>query len=289
MPACELCGKDFPSVAKLTQHRNRRRPCMAIIPSDDYLPEADRIKPHKCADCGRRFTSPSGLSTHSRRSCPAKKLAENPQPKAEQDEIATLRAQIADLEQRMHHAALVKPLPPVPQVPNLSIYNNVTINVFGTETWQHIDEQRIMTLLDHVIPADIQERGIQDEDASKLFTRTAMLIYSDERHPENLTAYIPRSQGAQDKVMVYRGDLRNWEVMPLADAVTPMTKNTLDLLERRQPWRSGKHDLRDYSQMVGQVFRREQRWLEGKELRAVLVRNGDLIATGGAAITSAEE
>lgn len=183
------------------------------------------------------------------------------------EQIEELRQQIEELERRISAATL--------SAPNLSVYNNVTINVFGQENWDHIKNTQIKSLLDRVMPKDVHDA--RDEDVSNLFTHTAMLIYSDTTHPENLTAYIPRSPSAQDQVMVYRGASHMWDVIPLSQAVSPMTRNTLDLLQVRQPFESGHRDIADYSSFVQKVFQRESDWLKGKELRAVLVKNGDIV------------
>jgi DNA-directed RNA polymerase subunit RPC12/RpoP len=267
---CNTCGKAFPSPSKLRRHQGRLTPCAPVINGTELASGSGDAKSYRCVACGRGFTSASGRSTHSRHYCPAKSHHAD-----SNTELLALKDQVAELERRMCQASIA----PISH-PNLSIHNNVTINVFGGETWQHINRKRIASLLNHLMPDNIREDGCRDEDASRLFTSTAMLIYSDETHPENLTAYIPRGEGARDKVMVYTGDSESWAIVPLADAVTPMTERTLDLLEDRQPFMSGEHDIDSYSKMVGGVFSRKGLWLKGAEIRKVLQKNGDMVATG---------
>ena len=198
-------------------------------------------------------------------------------PRARPEDFESLRRelekQLFELEQRIQSPA---PL-------NLSIHNNVTINVFGSESWQHIGSHQIKALLDCTMPmTDLVHTAPREQDVANFFKQTAMLIYSDTDHPENLTAYIPQHAGKQDQVMVYRGDVRNWEVVPLAQVTPPMTKNTLDLLQVRQPCDSGVRDVRDYSAFLRHVFDQQDRWVDGKELRAVLIKNGEILTAARA-------
>ena len=303
---CKLCGKQFTAPSKLTQHRTRRTPCMIVVPSDDYLSEEDRAKPFKCLDCGRRYVSPSTLSTHSRRNCPARKAAalavQPPAPAPvtalvvardehattltsnEIMELKTLRERLSQLELQVG-ATLLQ----APSVQHNVVYNNVTVNVFGEETWKHIDSTRIQGLLDCLMPEELSTKATRtqaEKAMSTMFERTAMLIYSDVTHPENLTAYIPRPIAAPgaadaDQVMVYRGGpvpgQPRWEMATLQEVAPPMAKKTLDLLQVRQPLASGQRDLTEYGLFIKSLFEKEKQWVGGRELRAVLVKNATLI------------
>lgn len=169
------------------------------------------------------------------------------------------------------------------------VNNTVTINIFGHESVEHITQAHVRSLLDSTI-----EGRAESGRAAEVFVQTAMLIYSDPDHPENLTAYIPstsRRQGVPDQVMVYKrpeptedggeassaDSVGSWQMIRLEDAAPPMASQALNVLVRKQPFESGKYSLQEYSALLRTVFDREPEWARGKELRAVLVRNHKLI------------
>lgn len=151
------------------------------------------------------------------------------------------------------------------------IQNNVTLNVFGSEVLTHITREHILQLLDKAL--------MQHQSSDVLFTNAAMLIYSDREHPENITAYLPSSQG--DQVMVYQkgltGEVPSWQLIPLDQATPPMVKQTIDLVVDRQPWEG--HEK--YGDIMRELIGKERFYMSDsgskKQLRAILVRNREYV------------
>jgi hypothetical protein len=192
---CARCGKIFKYPYQLASHKSTRKtPCAIIVESADLSAE-ERQKPHPCKFCGRRFMSEQGMWRHVRKNCKVARTSEGMEHLYKhtlQRQLDEQRAQIAEMAAMMHHMQLH--IPPVDSssqpmhqtartINNAGVMLQLNVNVFGNEDMTHIGRQEIKALLDDVL------RATQDPDqgANSAFLKTAMLIYSDPAHPENLT------------------------------------------------------------------------------------------------------
>jgi hypothetical protein len=105
---------------------------------------------------------------------------------------------------------------------------NISINVFEGENTAHITPKDIWGLLQKLGPLGENLR----KSAERLILSTAMMIFSDERHPENITCYLPNKKG---KDALIHGE-RGWEVMPVSLTLSPMASKSVDTLFKKQPW-----------------------------------------------------
>ena len=107
---------------------------------------------------------------------------------------------------------------------------NITINFFGSENTSHITQKDVLGLFRSLGPvgasADLSKAG------ERLILSMAMMIYSDEMHPENITCYLPSKKGKEALVHAQRG----WEVMPVSLTLSPMAVRSVDELFKKQPW-----------------------------------------------------
>lgn len=141
----------------------------------------------------------------------------------------------------------------------------IQINVFGQEVLDHATLAKIKAILD-----DSLRRPALPEAAQTAVLKTAMLVYSDPDHPENLTAYLPNKK--TDEVLVHAQ--AGWEVQPASLVLRPMAAKSMDTLFDRQPY----NDSEEYGPLLKELAENERRYSEGAELRPILVRNKDLLA-----------
>jgi hypothetical protein len=151
---------------------------------------------------------------------------------------------------------------------NVNIVDNrkqVIVNVFGKEGLDHVTMARIKAILDESLA-----RPALPEAAQAAVIKTAMLVYSDPDHPENLTAYLPNKKTNDVLVHAEKG----WEVQPASLVLPPMAQKSVDTLFDRQPY----EDADDYGPLMKELAENEKRYAAGSELRPILVRNKDLLA-----------
>ena len=111
-----------------------------------------------------------------------------------------------------------------------NIKNTININFFGCEKTDHITPRDVLGLFRGIGPlgagADLGKAG------EKIILSMAMMIYSDQKHPENITCYLPSKKGKEALVHAEGG----WEVMPVSLTLSPMASRSVDELFRKQPW-----------------------------------------------------
>jgi hypothetical protein len=139
---------------------------------------------------------------------------------------------------------------------------NITINVFGQEGVGHITAEQIKALLDESMQAPAVPTA-----ADIAVLETAMLVYSDPNHPENLTCYMPNKKF--EGVLVHAA--KGWEVLPADLVLPPMAQKSIDLLFRKQPAE------REYAPLLKELQQNEGRFAAGKSLRPLLERNKGLL------------
>ena len=150
---------------------------------------------------------------------------------------------------------------------NQNIVDNkrIVINVFGNEDLSHITRADVKAILDTCV----QNTVIADA-AQMAMLKMAMRAYSDPKHPENVTCFLPNKKTNDALIHTAEG----WEVQPVDLVVTPMAERSVTELFDKQP-------LEDYTKYDGLM--RELRD-NGKKhigntsaLRPILVRNKGLV------------
>jgi hypothetical protein len=110
---------------------------------------------------------------------------------------------------------------------NVQNNNSVTINVFGQEDVSHITRGDIWRIFSALGPVGTDLKRA----AEQAILRAAMLIYSDDSHPENITCYVPNKKGKE--VMVH--DEKGWAMQPINLVLSPMAARSVDALFKKQP------------------------------------------------------
>jgi hypothetical protein len=146
----------------------------------------------------------------------------------------------------------------------VSIDNRKFINIFGQEVLDHATVENIKQILDESMRGAVLPMA-----ASAAVVKTAMLVYSDPKHPENLTCYLPNKK--TDDVLVHANG--GWEVQPASLVLQPMAQKSVDTLFSKQPY----EDAAEYGPLMKELAENEKRYVTGVELRPILVRNKDLL------------
>jgi hypothetical protein len=164
------------------------------------------------------------------------------------------------------------------------IHNNIQINVFGQERVDHIGARQIYELL-------LNARNAT-EPAVQALLETALVIFSDPEHPENLTCYLPNKK-TQDALIHGK---TGWQIQPVELVLDPMMKRSFDVIFQKQPFGGEEGlpenpDIKGCGEVLKQLMRLEEDAHQSKRasgpngpLRSVLVRNKDELsrALGGA-------
>lgn len=163
MYVCKRCGYEFATKSHLKQHLSRQKLCEPVLSNATYadlleeqFPKKER--PFKCTYCDKTFTQASNRSRHQTLSCPKKKA---------QDAAATLQLEhkntpieqiliqeIRSLKQEINEIIATNTQNIVPQITNpiINIQNNILINNFGGETYDHITSDFVRHCLMNQIP-----------------------------------------------------------------------------------------------------------------------------------------
>jgi len=154
---------------------------------------------------------------------------------------------------------------------------DITFNIFGAENLEHVTRASIADIM-----APLKQFSAGDA-ATQALLQTAMLIFSDKEHPENITCYMPNKK--RKEAMVYSA--LGWEIKPSSLVLPPMMQKSVDVLFDKQPI-EGVGDTPPGTDMdaCGQILKELERvekdpqrvkQMAGNEgeLKAVLVRNKD--------------
>jgi hypothetical protein len=109
----------------------------------------------------------------------------------------------------------------------VSVDKSIHINIFGKEDTSHITRNDIWKIFNALGPVGADLRRL----AEQTILRTAMLIYSDEAHPENITCYIPNKKSKEVMVREEKG----WRVQPVDLTLSPMAAKSVNELFKKQP------------------------------------------------------
>lgn len=156
---------------------------------------------------------------------------------------------------------------------------NITINIFGAEKTPHITPVDVLGLLKGLgrLGDDLSEAG------KRLILAMAMMIYSDERHPENITCYMSNKKGKDALVHGESG----WEVMPISLTLSPMAARSVDELFKKQPWQGvdgidADANLEEPTKILSYIAKHEGDLVggaaaPGSEMRAIPIRNREIL------------
>lgn len=221
---CQRCGKSFPKNQGLTRHLARKTPC---VPNGDK--KAPDCANHKASDNRNIISKPDNVD---------KKHAIAAQAK----EMEDIRAQLDELKSAFLEKARQT------EDPGKRVH---TINIFGNEKFDHISPAEIRRLLnDAVAASDMDTPSTFLSNVQEIVLKAAMLIYCDEKHPENITCYIPNKK--RPDAMVH--GVGGWEIRPCQMMVDPMTKQAIKLLFDKQPWEKSL-DERAEIEKCGRILR----------------------------------
>jgi hypothetical protein len=137
------------------------------------------------------------------------------------------------------------------------------INIFQKEGQEHVTAEKIKEILDRSMK---EEAGLPEVLGAAILD-TAMLLYSDPEHPENLTCYMPNKK--EEAAMVH--NKRGWELVPLKLVLRPMAVESIYAIFKKQPASA------DYYKVLKELQKNTERYSAGKALRPVLVRNKELL------------
>lgn len=267
---CKKCSMVFAKPSGLRRHEKRKTPCVVVV-DPESMDEEYKKKQFECEACKRRFTSRSGLMVHTRMHCRAAthlQYAGAGDVVALREEMGKIHQELTDLRKvstESQQPVTVGQLNIGSQVTN----NNMVLNVFGEESAAHITSQVIKNLLDMVV----SEPGEARDRALRALQATALLIYSDPDHPENITCYLPDKR--RDEVLVYVGG--RWEMRPSEQVLPPMAKRTLDQLFIKQPFEEADR----YGAVMTELRDNEGAYATGNGLRKVVVGNKQLVQNLG--------
>jgi hypothetical protein len=297
---CTRCGRAFKFPAHLRDHLRRKTPCAPILEREDLPPEAledPDLEKKKCRFCGRVFSSYTSMRRHVRETCKIAPNAKNGDTgmdilyehtiRRQQAQIDDLRRQNEEMMGMMRQlvardGAVVSAAAGRADTTAVAIQgdNNVNIvdarrvevvvNVFGSEGLEHVTRGRIRAILEESLGVG----GIAGA-AQAAVLKTALLVYSDPEHPENLTCYLPNKKGDEALVHMSRNGTTGWEVQPVPLVLPPMARKSVDALFDRQPF----EDAGTFEPLMAELRDNEERYVAGQgALRPVLVRNKDLLA-----------
>lgn len=110
---------------------------------------------------------------------------------------------------------------------NIKTINKITVNFFGSENTDHIKPTNVIDLVKKLGPLGADLGKASD----RLILSMAMMIFSDPKHPENITCYVPNKKSKE--VLIH--DETGWSVSPISLTLSPMASRSVDELFRKQP------------------------------------------------------
>ena len=150
-------------------------------------------------------------------------------------------------------------------VTNMDVNKSITFNTFGKESLAHANSDRIRVILDE----SLRDTSSIQAAALMAVTKTAMLIYSDPDHPENLTCYMPNKKTNDVLAHTERG----WEIFPASVVINQIGQKTIDHIFDRQPHENANH----YTLIMKELQQNEQAYIIDSIFRPVLIRNRCLL------------
>ena len=150
-------------------------------------------------------------------------------------------------------------------VTNMDVNKSITFNTFGKESLAHANSDRIRVILDE----SLRDTSSIQAAALMAVTKTAMLIYSDPDHPENLTCYMPNKKTNDVLTHTERG----WEIYPVSMVINQIGQKTIDHLFAKQPFENADH----YTLIMKELQQNEKAYITDSLIRPILIRNRSLL------------
>ena len=299
---CGKCKKTFKSLSWLKRHEQRKTPC---APTIEPRPAHNQDTPkHRCKHCNRDYATHRSLNEHIRLAC--KVAARNttiaddttpgtgatPQPDVKSttdillakliDVLAMLQPGMLQPATAHLNAAAISATVESVAVANttqaagenglikcdyasIATDKRITFNIFGKESLTHATDARIKTILDDSLSSTASIPAA----AQMAVTKTAMLIYSDPDHPENLTCYLPNKKTNDALVHTAQG----WEIQPISIVIATIGQVTIDHIFAKQPHENADH----YTLIMKELQKNEQAYITDSLIRPILVRNRSLL------------
>ena len=148
---------------------------------------------------------------------------------------------------------------------NIATDKSVAFNLFGKESLAHANSDRIRAILDD----SLRDTSSIQAAARMAVTKTAMLIYSDPDHPENLTCYMPNKKTNDVLTHTERG----WEIYPVSMVINQIGQKTIDHLFAKQPFENADH----YTLIMKELQQNEKAYITDSLIRPILIRNRSLL------------
>ena len=148
---------------------------------------------------------------------------------------------------------------------NIATDKSVAFNLFGKESLAHANSDRIRAILDE----SLRDTSSIQAAALMAVTKTAMLIYSDPDHPENLTCYMPNKKTNDVLAHTERG----WEILPVSMVINQIGQKTIDHLFAKQPFENADH----YTLIMKELQQNERAYISDAIIRPILIRNRSLL------------
>ena len=307
--ACTSCHKVFKKPSTLRRHQNGKRQCAPILAKPVCLATTGAKPDHICRFCNRVFARATTMRHHILTSCKIAPTEKNGNAGMEllyehtmQNRMAALEAQNTEmmslirqmavtgtaivptdmpaigLEALTNHTGSVtnKAVSNTTQAAgevglilcdhaNIATDKSVAFNLFGKESLAHANSERIRAILDE----SLRDTSSIQAAARMAVTKTAMLIYSDPDHPENLTCYMPNKKTNDVLAHTERG----WEIIPVSMVINQIGQKTIDHLFAKQPF----EDADDYTLIMKELQQNEQAYISDAIVRPILIRNRGLL------------
>ena len=148
---------------------------------------------------------------------------------------------------------------------NIATDKSVAFNLFGKESLAHANSDRIRAILDDSLSSTSSIQAA----ARMAVTKTAMLIYSDPDHPENLTCYMPNKKTNDVLTHTERG----WEIYPVSVVINMIGQTTIDHIFAKQPFENADH----YTLIMKELQKNEYAYISDSLIRPILIRNRSLL------------
>lgn len=186
--------------------------------------------------------------------------------------VAQLSVDVSNLAQAVANQSSTSVVNNIAMIEHADIDARTIINVFKHENLEVVTPEHIKGILDEAL------RSSSVSGAAQIAVlKTAMLVFSDPNHPENLTCYLPNKKTNDAMVWSKTG----WEVQPTSLVLPPMAQISLDEIFKKQPY-DDSDKLREYGLVLKELASNEGAYALGAELRPILVRNKDLLERRGA-------